>query len=422
MSTSPTPPPVTIPARTQTPHPAALSNESDTRLQAALSASAHAEASLSGLFRAIQHLDSGLGGAREANELLTAELEGLREVLGRASDQQLIFERKVAELESVLDRTEKEHDRERAFLIDQQDAFLVKLLDEQEADLKHREGELYILRGRIRELELRGPAELAPALESEASEPRPLQLLEPTRSSEPTESERLRSEQDELARTAQKLAEDRERARETVARLLAQRDEAQTAVLRISKERDDALLTIHRLKSELGGPRIPLSTRPPRPDTRRESSGARTRVDSTAPTLDQLGLEARLERPADSSWPSSPSPSLDWAASIPTISSVLNPPPGNPNAAPLPTRLSPLPSRLVSSARQSPPPDELQRALPSSPPLQSSRANRPPLQQQAVPSSRPLGGYSLDGGSIETEHLEGAHVPSRSAPPGSGKR
>jgi hypothetical protein len=420
MSTSPTPPPVTIPARKQTHHPAALSNESDARLQAALTASARAEASLSGLCRAIEHLGSGLGGAREANELLAAELEALRELLGRASDQQLIFERKVAELESVLDRTQKEHDRERAFLIDQQDAFLVKLLDEQEADLKHRDGELSVLRGRIRELELRAPETLAPALESEASEPRPLQLLEATRSSEPTELELLRAEQDELARTAQKLAEDRERARETVARLLAQRDEAQTAVLRISKERDDALLTIHRLKSELGGPRIPLSTRPPRPETRRESAGARTRVDSGAPTLDQLGLEARLERPAGSSSPGSPS--LDWAASKPPISSVLSPPPGNPNAAPLPTRLSPPPSRLVSSAQQSPPPEELQRALISSPPLQSSRTNRPPPQQKAAPSSRSLGGYSLGSGSIEVEYLEGAQVPSRATPPGSGKR
>jgi hypothetical protein len=384
-------------------------------LQAALAASARAEASLSGLFRAIQHLGSGVGGAREANELLSAELEGLRELLGRASDQQRVFERKVLELESVLDRTRKEYDRERSFFIDQQDAFLIKLLDEQEADLQRRDADLHVLRGRIAELERRGPSTLPPSLESPPSAARPaVQLLEPARASDQTDSELARAERDELARTAQKLAEDRERARETVARLLAQRDDAQSAVLRISKERDDALLQIHRLKSQLGGPRIPLSTRPPAADTRRDSAAARAHDAAAGPTLTQLDLEARRpERAAASSRASSHS---NAGGALP-ISSVLSPPPNNPNAGPLPpSRLSPPPA-----ARPSPPPEELERALIAPPSPPSSTASRPPFQHGSDPSTRPLGGYALGNDSVETEHLEGVPT-SRSAPPGSGKR
>src|SRR4051794_28798885 len=127
MSNSPTLPPPAEPQRKPTPMPV-LAHESDTRLQAALAASARADASLTGLFRAIQQLGNGLGGAREANESLTVELEGLRDLLGVASEQQQIFERKISELERVLDRTRKEHSEERGYLIDQQDLFLVKLL------------------------------------------------------------------------------------------------------------------------------------------------------------------------------------------------------------------------------------------------------------------------------------------------------
>src|SRR6478752_486377 len=133
MSNEPTLPPVAEPQRKSSPLPV-LANESDARLQAALAASARADASLTGLFRAIQQLGNGLGGAREANESLALELEGLRDLLGVASEQQQIFERKISELEQVLDRTRKEHAHERGYLIDQQDLFLVKLLDEQELE------------------------------------------------------------------------------------------------------------------------------------------------------------------------------------------------------------------------------------------------------------------------------------------------
>ena len=441
MSNSPTLPPAASLQRKPTPLPTALTGGSDAHLQAALAASARAEANLSSLFRAIQHLGTGVGGAREANESLTVELEALRELLGTANEQQRLFERKVAELEGVLDRSRKEHQRERTFLIDQQDSFLVTLLDEQEAELKRRDGDLEMLRGRLAELErrqlpsapsqpqLRLPGLPAPARES---------IPAPDSDAEVELKQAELAENVELRRTAQKLAEDRERARETVARLQTQRDEAQTAVARISKERDEALHEIIRLKSELGGPRIPLSTRPPS-DGRRDSSAGR----ASTLTLDQIEMESRLNRPtaspassprSSSAAPSSPSSqglpsarasstSQDALSAAPLISSVLSPPRSNPNAAPLPTRLSPPPARLSPSpARYSQPPEELRRALTNPPSTPSLASSRPPLKQKPDPSTRPLVGYSLSNESIEPEHMEGVRLSSKPAPPGSGRR
>jgi hypothetical protein len=416
-----------------------LATESDTRLQAALAASARAEASLTGLFRAIQHLGNGVGGAREANESLTLELEALRDMLGAANDQQQLFQQKIEQLESALERARKEFERERAFLIDQQDSFLVKLLDEQESELKRRDGDLDTLRGRLAELERRQLVTIPPPLVQLPSlQPSSLQLLEPTRDSDPSTSELDRAERAELERTAQKLAEDRERARETVSRLTVQRDEAQSAVVRIGRERDEALQHIHRLKSELGGPRMPLSTRPP-PDGRTESSATRALNSSAQLTLAQLELEARLNRPtapspassatSSSQSLSSPTSSSPNAAAKPAISSVLSPPRSNPNAtaSPIPSRLSPPPVRLSPiparhspvPGRHSPPPEELRRALTTPPSVQSMASSRPPLKQKPDPSTRPLVGYSLSTESIESELLEGARLSSK--PPGGEK-
>lgn len=420
MSNSPTLPPVAGSQRKPTPlASAALNAESEARLQAALAASARAEASLTGLVRSMQQLGASVGGAREANESLTTELEALRAMLGGASEQQLLLQVKIEQLELVLDRTRKEHERERGFLIDQQDLFLVKLLDEQEAELKRRDADLDVLRGRVAELERRQLVTLPPPLLTLPSLEAPsLKLVEPTPSPSPM-SEMERAERAELERTAQKLAEDRERARETVSRLQAQRDEAQSSVVRISKERDEALQLIHRLKAELGGPRIPSSTRPPSVDSRRDSAQAR------ALSIDPLAIEAQLTNPTDPAArrDSSPGASSEAPLRVPPISSVLNPPRSNPDAAPLPTRLSPPPTRLSPTpARNSPPPEELRRALTGAPAVQSSASSRPPLKQKPDPSTRPLVGYSVGNESIEAEHLEGVRLSSKPGPAGDANR
>src|SRR5450432_889296 len=302
MSSSPTLPPATGPQRVDrrpTPLPS-LTAQSDQRVQAAIAASARAEASLSGLFRAIQHLSTGVGGAREANELLTHELEALRDMLGAANEQQLAFKQKVAMLEQALDRARKDGERDREFLTEQHDAFIVDLMDEQEGELERRDRDLNILRDRLSEIERRStiPTVPPPTVDTRGS------ARMKVRADVEDEGSALdRAERAELERTAQKLAEDRERARESLARLQAQRDEAQGAVTRITKERDDALQQIHRLKSELGGPRIPLSTRPPPVDSRKPEaispkplshSGRQAGMELT---LDHVEIDARLSRP-----------------------------------------------------------------------------------------------------------------------------
>ncbi|MEO7035518.1 MAG: hypothetical protein ABI548_16445 [Polyangiaceae bacterium] len=378
MSNSPTLPPVTALQRKPTPFPG-LKVESDARLQAALAASARAEASLNGLFRSIQNLDSGVGGAKEANESLTQELEALRDMLSLANEQHQAFKQKVALLEQALDRTRKDGERERAFLLEQQDSFIVTLLDDQEVVLKSRDSDLETLRGRVAELERHASPTLAPPATSSSSD-------------------MDRAERAELERTAQKLAEDRERAREIVQRLQAQRDEAQSAVARLSNERDEALQEVHRLKAELGGPRI--STRPPSADSHRDSASFRMApAAETLPTLDSLSLAV---------------------SSTPAINSVLSPPRSDPNTA-----TAPLPARLSASqlppprSKNSPPPEELWRAL-TNPPVSSTSSGSPALKRKPDPSTRPLVGYSMGNESVETEHLEGVRLSAK--PPVSDKR
>jgi hypothetical protein len=228
-----------------------------------------------------------------------------------------------------------------------------------------------------------------------------------------------RAERAELERTAQKLAEDRERARETVQRLQAQRDEAQSVVTRVTRERDEALAQIHRLKSELGGPRIPLSTRPPPVESRKPEPASSkaplsaSKIPTNELTLDTLEIDARLNRPSVRA-PQldvpmvSASPALKPTAPAPAISSIVTPPRSNPLAAP-------------PSARLSPPPDELRRALTSSPVLQPLGASsRPPLKQKPDVSTRPLVGYSVNDESVEVEQLEGVRLSK--PPPGRDKR
>jgi len=420
MSNSPTLPPLAGAQRKPTPLPE-LANDGDARVQAALAASARAEASLTGLFRAIQHLGNGVGGAREANESLTLELEGLRDLLSGASEQQRLYQRRIAELESVLDRTRREHASERAFLIDQQDAFLVKLLDEQEAELTRRDGELHTLRAKLAELARRDLVTLAPRPVELATAPTiPIELTPPSLPVESAPSELDRAERAELERTAQKLAEDRERARETVARLQAQRDDAQSAVSRISKERDDALYEIHRLKSELGGPRIPLSTRPPPAETRRDSASARAHL--AGPTLDQLETEGRASRPIVQSSPFASSTASAEPEEAQPISSILSPPRGNPYASPIPSRLSPPPPRLSPPppVGNSLPPEELRRALTGLASTQTS-SSQPAPQKKPEASARPLGGYAMGNDSVAPERLEAPAQLTSKPPPGSVK-
>lgn len=416
MSSSPT-----LPSSTEAPRlarePSALPSltaQSDLRVQAAIAASTRAEASLSGLFRAIQHLGSGVGGAREANELLMHELEALRDTLGAANEQQLLSKQKIFTLEQALDRARNDEESGRQFLIEQQDAFIVDLLDEQEGELARRDQELEMLRERLAEVERRSLETVPPPNVNARVSARVPAALAAVVDDDTLAFDR--AERAELERTTQKLAEDRERARETVRRLQTQRDEAQSAVTRITQERDEALQQIHRLKSELGGPRIPPSTRPPAVEPRKPDLAS---VRPPGVVTPQLNLDpVELGSPVGDPKVSSPQlrvPSSSSASAAlrptepgPPISSVMSPPRSNPLAAPMLPRFSP-------------PPQQLRSTLTSSPALQPlASSSRPPLRQKPDASTRPLVGYSLNDDSVEAEQLEGVRLSK--PPPSRDKR
>jgi hypothetical protein len=162
-----------------------LAARGEAHAQAALAANVHAEARLGALFRTIQHFSAAVSGAREANEQVSQELERLQELLSASNEQQMELRYRVTVLEQALARTEQQAAREREFLIDQQDAFILLLCQEQERDVQ--------------------------------------ELL------------RLRLERDQLAGD--------------LGRIQAQRDEAQAAVVRIASERDQALIELSRTRS-----------------------------------------------------------------------------------------------------------------------------------------------------------------------------
>ena len=112
--------------------------------------------------------------------------------------------------------------------------------------------------------------------------------------------------------------------------------------MRLSRERDEALHEIHRLRSELGGPRIPLSTRPPSGETRpRASVSPSSPSRSSSPIASSVG-------DSDDAQP---------------ISSVLSPPRGDPPPSSIAPRSSPPCAVAPRPSPSSQPPEELRRAL-----------------------------------------------------------
>src|SRR6185295_12093232 len=101
-------------------------------LHAALSASGKAEASLSTLMRSIRDLSAGVSGAREANVQLLRELEAMSDLLGAANERQLALKNRVNLLEQSLERAQIESSRERAYILDQQDAFIAAMMEDHE--------------------------------------------------------------------------------------------------------------------------------------------------------------------------------------------------------------------------------------------------------------------------------------------------
>ncbi len=105
------------------------------RADLALATVARTEANLGLLIRGLKHLAAGASAAREANGELMHELDGLRLHLSRSAEQEQALRFRMTQLEQLLDVIRHESSSERAFLIEQQDLFLVEILNDHERQL-----------------------------------------------------------------------------------------------------------------------------------------------------------------------------------------------------------------------------------------------------------------------------------------------
>ena len=112
---------------------------SEDRLELALAGVSRTEANLGQLIRGLKHLAAGAAAAREANLELVHELDELRAHLVHVNEEELALRYRMAQLEQLLDVIRHESSREREFLIEQQDLFLVEIMtdhDRQIAELR----------------------------------------------------------------------------------------------------------------------------------------------------------------------------------------------------------------------------------------------------------------------------------------------
>jgi len=360
-------------SRSSRPPAATRRSGSSAHLQAALNASSRAEASLGTLMRAIRDLSSGVSGAREANLHLLRELEGMADMLGTANEQHLALKNRVALLEQTLERAHEDAMAERAYILEQQDAFIAAMMEDHEQVLVELHRELEALRTR--------PGSRIATLPDFPGV------------KEPTEQVDLRSELDAAERTVERLFAERDRARETLLKLQAQRDEAQATVARLTRERDQA-------RAEQSQSRITDAVRQMLPHSTTPLPGFRA-----APTLP----------PPESPRRESPRPPPPATAEARITAPI---PVGNVRPRAPTLELSP---REVPS-RPSPPPEELRAALhapTSSPhheaPVEDGRRLTPPGPSVITapppapvttkePGPRTGGAYSLTN-SVAPEHL-----------------
>jgi hypothetical protein len=139
------------PARERTQAPAERSLELELtldggveRLEAALTNAVRTEANLGLLLRGLKHLLGSAQTARAANDELMHELEELRHHLTRSHEDEHALRFRMSQLEQMLDVVRHETSRERAFLIEQQDLFLVEIMNDHDRQLDE-------LRQRLRE-------------------------------------------------------------------------------------------------------------------------------------------------------------------------------------------------------------------------------------------------------------------------------
>ncbi|HKO48610.1 MAG TPA: hypothetical protein VJV79_12850 [Polyangiaceae bacterium] len=114
------------------------------RMEAALANVVRTEANLGLLMRGLKHLAAGAEAARTANSELMNELDELRAHLTRSREEEHALRFRMSQLEQLLSLIRHETTSEREFLIEEQDRFLLEILNDHERQLSE-------LRQRVRE-------------------------------------------------------------------------------------------------------------------------------------------------------------------------------------------------------------------------------------------------------------------------------
>lgn len=228
-----------------------LAARGEAHTQAALTASARADANLGSVFRTVQHLAAVVSGAREAHDQVVEELEHVRTLLGQADEEQLSLRHRVIVLEQMLERTERDAARERTFLIDEQDSFIGALWDEHATELAETRRKLSIVEENLC-----------------SSQDENQRLTDAAHSAElQTEdmARKLRKAEGDLAR----VVHENESLRETLTRLQTEREEALLAASQTTRERDHLRAELGRARSSQSIRAFDPSDEPP--PTRRDS-------------------------------------------------------------------------------------------------------------------------------------------------------
>ena len=398
---------------------------SEARLQAALSATSRADASLSTLMRAVRDLTSGVSNAREANVALVGELGALADLLGAANERQLALKNRVSLLEQALERAEKEAASERAYILDQQDSFIAGMLDDHERTVTELRRQVEAPRDRLSQRPTAAPGSIS-SFEAATAQTLVAPLATAAPVTDPGESEHLRSVLETARREIEGLLADRERTRETLLKLQAQRDEAQAAVVRLTRERDlaraegaqnrigDAVrqaIPVHTPTPTPAGRMASTLPPPDSPRLRPPSSSPQHAVPSAKPASNRKRTTDPAGAPADTSTRTTApmpygaqrpkAPSLDLA---PREQRIPSPPPEELRAALHPPTTPLPPPPLLTPAPVTP------RGLgdipvPTAPP---AATKKPKLES----SMRPTGGYSVTN-SVAPEHVNTSSVSRR---------
>jgi hypothetical protein len=105
------------------------------RMNAALGDAVRTEVNIGLLMRGLKHLTAGAEAARTANTKLLLQLDELRTHLTHSQEEEHALRFRMHQLERILNLIGHETAREREFLIEQQDQFLLEILTDHERQL-----------------------------------------------------------------------------------------------------------------------------------------------------------------------------------------------------------------------------------------------------------------------------------------------